>query len=217
MCTVRYQIDVEHSSAVEHARAEDAMEHPAESPNAGLLDISTRRFNLLRRSLALLITWNLFSNHWSRDSIGALEIPLEEDFALSVRQYNSLSAAYFAPNLPVPIVAGIVAQNFGPANSLLGFAIVACFGNICLYQGVASGLGARYFLILAGRFMMGVAYEAIDVLPIGLMQPRFVDQWALLVGVINGVNRLGSVCNFLLEPVGASDPITAMPSCIRAL
>ena len=57
---------------------------------------------LRRYLLPVLVSWNLFANHWSRDSIGALEIPLEEEYGLSVRQYNTLSAAYFAPNLPVP-------------------------------------------------------------------------------------------------------------------
>jgi hypothetical protein len=51
---------------------------------------STRLF---RYSLVGLVCWNLFANHWARDSIGALEIPLESDYGLSVRQYNSLSAA----------------------------------------------------------------------------------------------------------------------------
>ena len=76
-----------------------------ERPQAGLLDTSNRRYNILRHIVACLVTWNLFSNHWSRDSIGALEIPLEDEaeFGFSVRQYNALSAAYFAPNIPVPI------------------------------------------------------------------------------------------------------------------
>ena len=174
-----------------------------ERPQAGLLDTSNRRYNILRHIVACLVTWNLFSNHWSRDSIGALEIPLEDEaeFGFSVRQYNALSAAYFAPNIPVPIIAGIISQIFGPANCLLGFALFAFLGNALVLLGATASASMRYALILAGRIFMGVAYEAIDVLPIGLMQPRFADKWALLVGIINGVNRLGSVCNFLLEPL----------------
>ena len=160
-------------------RSARGMEPADERPQVGLLDTSARRFNALRYAIAILVTYNLFSNHWSRDSVGALEIPLEADYNFSVRQYNSLSAAYFAPNLPIPIVAGIIAQAFGPANCLLAFALVAFVGNALVGLGVASA-SMRYILILAGRILMGVAYEAIDVLPIGLMQPRFPDKWALL-------------------------------------
>ena len=46
-------------------------------------------------------------------------------FDLSVRQYNALSAAYFAPNVPVPIVAGMLAQSFGPAVVYVAFAAVS--------------------------------------------------------------------------------------------
>ena len=57
----------------------------------------------LAYGICTLVTWNLFCNHWNRDSVGALELNLETPpFALSVRQYNSLSAACFAPNVPVP-------------------------------------------------------------------------------------------------------------------
>ena len=180
---------------------------PEETPDerigrALLVDTSARRYDILRHIAAALVTMNLFCNHWSRDSVGALEIPLEAEFGFSVMQYNALSAVYFAPNLPVPILAGIISQVFGPANCLVGFALFAFLGNALVMLGATATASAeRYGLVLAGRAFMGVAYEAIDVLPIGLMQPRFADKWALLVGIINGVNRLGSVCNFLLEPL----------------
>jgi len=173
------------------------MEADDEKPKSGLLAQEQQPVSrMLRLTLASLVTWNLFCNHWSRDSVGALEIPLEE--RLTVRQYNSLSAGYFAPNLPVPIIAGVLSQTVGPANALVGFVSVAFFGNCFIMIGAAAT--GRYWALLMGRVLMGVAYEAIDVLPIGLMQPRFVSSWALLVGIVNGVNRLGSVCNFLLEP-----------------
>ena len=37
-----------------------------------------------RHIAAALVTMNLFCNHWSRDSVGALEIPLETKFGFSV-------------------------------------------------------------------------------------------------------------------------------------
>ena len=76
--------------------------------------------------------WNLFANHWSRDSVGALEIPLEaeeDEFGLSVAEYNSLSSAYFGFSMPVPILAGLLSQAYGPAETLVFFALCAFAGN----------------------------------------------------------------------------------------
>ena len=77
-----------------------------------------------------------------------------------MRQYNALSAAYFAPNVPVPIVAGVLAQSFGPAVVYVGFAAVAFVGNNLLL-GAACG-APHYPLLLAGRALTGFAYEALE-------------------------------------------------------
>ena len=139
-------------------------------------------------------------------------------FDLSVRQYNALSAAYFAPNVPVPIVAGMLAQSLGPAVVYVAFAAVAFVGNLLL--GAACG-APHYPLLLAGRALTGFAYEALDLLPMGLLAPRFASSWAMIVGVINGVNRLGSVLSFLLEPVllhsrGGLAAAIALPALLGA-
>lgn len=132
----------------------------------------------LAYGICTLVTWNLFCNHWSRDCVGALELPLEEPpFALSVRQYNSLSAAYFAPNVPVPILAGMLAQSYGPAAVYVGFATVAFAGNVLM--GAACAVPC-YPLLLAGRALTGFAYEALDLVPIGMLAPRFASSWALV-------------------------------------
>ena len=44
-------------------------------------------------------------------------------------------------------------------------------------------------------------YEIIDSLPIVILAPLFDSQWGLVVGLLNGFLRLGSVMNFVLSPV----------------
>ena len=75
----------------------------AQGREVGTVEAGEASGRWLAYGICTLVTWNLFCNHWNRDSVGALELNLETPpFALSVRQYNSLSAAYFAPNVPVP-------------------------------------------------------------------------------------------------------------------
>ena len=156
-----------------------------------------------RYVLCACVAYGLFCNHWSRDSLGALEVPLETDepYSLSVHTYNSLTSVYFLPNMCVPIIAGVIAQRYGAATTYASFFLLAACGNF--FVAVSAGVGASGAsgLIFLGRALMGVAYEAVDVLPVGILAPRFPDRWSTVVGALNGVNRFGSVLNFLLEPV----------------
>jgi len=165
--------------------------------------------------LAILIAWVLFANHWARDSLGALELPLEspsDGYRLSPKEYNGLSTAYFLPNCIVPLIGGVLAQRGNAGGIYVRFLCILLLG--CVLVG-ASALVAHatfgcdgacskvpYALLLAGRTLMGVSYEATDMIgPITFLQPRFADVWATLVSIINGINRLGSVLNFLIEPL----------------
>ena len=153
--------------------------------------------------LVICVAYGLFANHWSRDTLGALEVPLETDepYALSVREYNLVTSVYFSPNLCVPLIAGVVAQRFGSARTYVAFFLVAAAGNAIVATSTMGTNATSFPLLLVGRSLMGVAYEAVDMLPIGFLAPRFPDSWATICGMLNGVNRLGSVLNFLLEPV----------------
>ena len=166
-----------------------------------------------RHLLAALVTWILLGNHWVRDSIGALELPLESNatgYGLSPRQYNSLNAIYFLPNVLMPIVSGVMAQRRGAAKVLVEFLRLLFLGSVLTAAGalIASALSVQeahsdvpYGLTLAGRALAGIAYESVDMTPIGLLSPRFRESWASVVGIINGLNRGGSVLSFLLEPL----------------
>jgi hypothetical protein len=44
-------------------------------------------------------------------------------------------------------------------------------------------------------------YEIIDSVPIVVLVPLFQSQWGLVVGLLNGFLRLGSVMNFVITPI----------------
>ena len=70
-----------------------------------------------RYLLCICVAYGLFTNHWSRDSLGAVEVPLEteEPFVLTVLQYNAVTSLYFLPNIVVPVLAGMLSQRYGAA------------------------------------------------------------------------------------------------------
>ena len=165
-----------------------------------------------RYCLAALVTFVLFANHWSRDSLGALELPIESNatgFGLSPRQYNSLNAVYFMPNIVMPLVAAAFSQHHGVALMYVRLLRLVFLGSVFIAFGaivaksVCDNLEAEnrrcsdvhtdvpFALTLAGRIISGVAYEAVDVVgPIGLLAPHFRDRWSTLGTLAFGLEEL---------------------------
>ena len=165
-----------------------------------------------RNVLAALVSYVLFCTHFARDSLGALELPLEDarsGVGMTPRQFNALTTAYFLPNCFMPLVGGVLAQRNGPAAYIF-FLRIALLGNCFVAAAalVAHAIGSApshahsevpFTLLLFGRTIMGVAYETSDMIgPLTFIAPRFTDKFATVIGVVNGINRLGSVLNFLL-------------------
>lgn len=147
--------------------------------------------------IAGLIGLIVFSNHYYRDSVGALEIQLENDTGLSPKQYATLNSIYFLPNILAPLFAGVIAQKYGASNTLIASIAFSCIGYIIFVVGIYE---RSYHEMIAGRLLVGINYEVIDSLPILIAAPLFKEDWAKLVGCLNGFLRLGSVINFLLSP-----------------
>ena len=161
----------------------------------------------LRWILAAAFALNMFCSHWStplRRPRGSAETSNLTN--LTVTEYNSLSSAYFLPNVIVPLAAGTVAQcerRQNGAHTFLFFSVLAALGNAVVLCTALLPLlhSTRYVLLLAGRFLTGCSYEALDFLPTGMVAHRFPDHWGKMVGVVNGCNRLGSILNFVVEPL----------------
>ena len=72
--------------------------------DAGPLLASSSKRPRLTYALACCVTYNLFANHWNRDSIGALELPLDEKATLWLELWDALEplVALFttAPSYP---------------------------------------------------------------------------------------------------------------------
>ena len=95
-------------------------------------------------------------NHYVRDFIGALELPLES--MLSEAQYSILTSVYFMPNLLTPLLAGWLVHRFGPAPCLRCFGAVASVGSLLM---LVSACLTSFGLLVGGRVLAGVVYEPL--------------------------------------------------------
>jgi len=148
--------------------------------------------------LAAAVCWCMFANHYARDVTGTMEREIEVELHISSEKFQLLNSVYFAPNLITPLVFGVLSQRFGGSNMLLIVYIVAAVGH-CLVG--AAGHLRSYSMLLAGRTVLGLTYESIDVAPFPILSPLFVEDWPLLVGFVNAGLRMGSVVSFVLSPI----------------
>ena len=78
---------------------------------------------MLRWLVAFELSLVIFSNHYTRDVVGALEKQMESDLGISTVQYAMMNSLFFGPNIISPILAGVAIKRFG--NPALCFLVVS--------------------------------------------------------------------------------------------
>eukprot|EP00727_Mastigamoeba_balamuthi_P013177 m51a1_g8482 hypothetical protein (510) ;mRNA; f:523997-525798 len=165
---------------------------PAVPPSPG------HTHSVARRGLSILllssITIALYVNY---DSPGAVTPMLKEDWNMTSAQLGMSYSLYSAPNLVVPIVAGLLVDRFGGLGLAVFVAVsFITFGSVLV--AVASGNVAVF---LAGRLFLGVGGEtslatlarcAARIFPAETL--GFVNAMLFLVG------QVAAFCLFNLLP-----------------
>lgn len=164
-----------------------------------MMVVSLDKRTLLLAAIPFCTIFVMLQNHYTRDTVGALEKQMESDLGLKPHQYSTLNSLYFLPNIIAPLFIGVLSEYFGrPATFLLYTAVLGAVGNLLF------ALGAQYnslSLFYLGRFLAGCVYEVIDTIPIIILGPLFRSSWGLMVGLMNGCLRLGTVVTFGLSPI----------------
>ena len=150
--------------------------------------------------LPVFVSFIIFANHYARDSVGALEIQMESDIpGFTQETYHTMNFLFFVPSMIAPLLGGLCTEFLGGAQRLQFFAVFcATLGHIIFSFGVQYNAVS---LVLFGRFVAGFFYEIVDLCPILILFPMFSANQGFVIGMINGMLRLGSVMNFVLSPL----------------
>ena len=150
--------------------------------------------------IPILVSFILFTNHYTRDTLGALEKQLESDMDMSPATYSHLSSIYFLPNIITPLIAGVFMEKLGGLVKCFYYAIlINVIGNALFAFGIQT---QTYWLLYLGKLISGSMYEIIDaLLPITYTGPLFPESFPIVVGVMQLFIRLGSVINFIVSPI----------------
>ncbi len=109
-------------------------------------------FLSLVHDLAVFMGLIMFSNHYVRDSVGALEKQLEEKI-LSPHQYALLNLFYFFPNMITPLIAGMFIHP--DTNLTFGFILFITFASVGHSLFAAGTSLSSTSLMYSGRFIGG--------------------------------------------------------------
>ena len=77
----------------------------------------------------------ILTNHYVKDSLGALEIQIEQDLSITTKQYELLNMLYFFPNIFTPLLGGILSKKIGTDKCLLISLGISFIGNVCFAMG----------------------------------------------------------------------------------
>lgn len=155
-----------------------------------------------RWSAAWLIALVLFLNHLARDVPGTVEAAVTKEkhrLHATPAQFARMTAAWFAPSVATPLMAGMAAPKLGGTKAVWLAALLVCLVGHAT-AAVAAGR-ADFNGVFAGRVVAGGSYEIVDMLFIGFVSPLFGDgTWGTFSGVVNGSARAGSIAIFAAAP-----------------
>lgn len=125
---------------------------------------------------------------------------MESDLAMTTKQYATINSIYYTTSILAPLLAGILTDKLGGGAKCLFYAVVGgALGHVVFSMGIQYD---NMSLTLLGRSIAGFMYDIIDSLPLVVLQPLFENnQFGLVIGLLNGFLRLGSVANFMLSPL----------------
>ena len=115
--------------------------------------------SILKWTIAFAIASIVFVNHYCRDSVGALEVQLE-DSILTVHEYHLLNSLFFIPNVFMPLVGGLLSMRLGAVHVLIICTFISAMG-ICLFTyGLYAGSIEWFFI---GRNIVVVVWN-LDII-----------------------------------------------------
>lgn len=156
------------------------------------------RERFIRWPILMLSCFFIVSRHYNYDIPQGIQVPLENELALSSFKYNLLYTVYSIPNIIWPLFAGAIIDKIGCRLSILIFGSLVVFGQSLFTFGCFQ---QNFILLLAGRACLGIGGEAVFVIKIPIaarwFRPR---EQGLAMGILFAASRAGSILQSSVTP-----------------
>lgn len=152
------------------------IESPSESPS-----------RLFRWIVLIFISLAMFGNYYAYDSIAPVFDLLKEQLQYTDEDLGLLYTSYSIAAIIVLLVGGYIIDRFGTKKSVL------LFGAICFVAAAVTAVSPELWIMLTGRFMLGLGAEPLIVAVTTALAKWFKGkELSFAFGINLTIARLGS-------------------------
>lgn len=136
----------------------------------------------------IFISLAMFGNYYIYDSIAPVFDLLSKQLNYSDQQLGLLYSIYSIAAVIVLLVGGYIIDRFGTKKSVMAFAL------ICLFAAFLTAVSPEFYVMLAGRFVLGLGAEPLIVAVTTALAKWFKGkELSFAFGINLLIARLGSV------------------------
>lgn len=136
----------------------------------------------------ILVSLAMFGNYYVYDALGPVVDLMISQLGITNQQVGTLASAYSVAALLVLLAGGYVIDRFGTRTALVVFSI------ICVVAAALTVITDNYYVILSGRFLLGIGAEPLIVAVTTVLARWFKGQeLSFAFGLNLSIARLGSV------------------------
>lgn len=139
----------------------------------------------------------------SVDTPGAVNVQFQKWLQLPYAEFqlllNSLYSAYSLPNMVLPLVGGLLIDQFDSTYILIAFTLIVCVGQSIFVYGVDKKIS---WAMLVGRIIFGVGAETLEVGQADILNNWFDSHHlSTAYGLTISFQRLVTTLMFNISPV----------------
>lgn len=142
---------------------------------------------IYRWSVLVFVSLAMFGNYYIYDSIAPVFDLLSSQLKFTDQQLGLLYTVYSIAAVIVLLIGGFIIDKFGTKKSIFVFAL------ICLVAAFLTAVSGEFFVMIAGRFMLGIGAEPLIVAVTTALAKWFKGKTlSLAFGLNLTIARLGS-------------------------
>ncbi len=143
---------------------------------------------IFRWAILIFVSIAMFGNYYVYDSIAPVFDLLSSQLNYTDQQLGLLYSIYSIAAIIVLLIGGVVIDRFGTKKSILFFAL------ICLIAGIVTAASSEIYVMLTGRFLLGIGAEPLIVAVTTALAKWFKGkELSFAFGLNLLIARLGSV------------------------
>ncbi|MGB5530385.1 MAG: MFS transporter [Ignavibacteriaceae bacterium] len=142
---------------------------------------------IYRWSVLVFVSLAMFGNYYIYDSIAPVFDLLSSQLNFTDQQLGLLYTVYSIAAIIVLLIGGFIIDKFGTKKSILVFAL------ICLLAALVTAASSEFYIMIAGRFILGIGAEPLIVAVTTALAKWFKGKTlSLAFGLNLTIARLGS-------------------------